>query len=97
MTKWKTLRLCLCALAIIIAGSLFAAMHEVLYTYYSNSNFTTSVGWQDFDCNDVETNFGSMSAYRTVDVYRCSDGLHQNHNCQEFDFATLTWFNVTCP
>jgi hypothetical protein len=97
MTKWKALRLCLWVLAIIIAGSLFASTHEVLYTYYSNSTFTTSVGSQDFDCNDVETDTGSFSAYRTVDVYRCSDGLHQDHNCQEFDFGTLTWINVTCP
>lgn len=99
MAKVKAMRFLLYVLAIgAIAGASFALdNHEVKYTYFSNSTLTTWVGEQDFDCDNFETDYGSLSSYRTVDVWRCSDGLHQVHNCQEFDYATQSWINITCP
>jgi hypothetical protein len=97
MARKNVFRICLVALTMMAAVSVYAAGYYQTYTFYGDTTFTTWVGEQDFDCDGFETDWGSWTPYRTVDVWRCSDDKHMVHNCQEYNYSTQSWESIACP
>ncbi len=96
--KARLFRLFLFGLAIMaIAGGAYAFQFQEDFAYYSNTNFTTQIGDQFFDCDGLETDTGSFSSYRITNLWRCSDGKLLIHDCQEYDYGTQSWISVACP
>ena len=98
MTKARLFRLFLFVLAIMtIAGGAYAFQFQEDFAFYTNTNFTTQIGDQFFDCDRSETDWGSWTPYRIRNAWRCSDGHLVSHSCEEYDYGTQTWIYVACP
>jgi hypothetical protein len=71
------------------------ALFEMTYEYYSDGTFTTWVGEEDFDyCNNIFSNTGSTSGWRTKEKMNC-DTIHGTSVCQQL--VDGSWVDIACP
>lgn len=78
------------------ANAIASGSFDYTWNYYSDSSFTTAVGWYEQFCDESVDYAGSFTNYRLEERTNC-ETHGEFANCQIWNSSTNTWDYVECP